>query len=94
MSEIIERKNSQELFEINEETAVFNCGSEIQSVEISINDLFVEISVHNDSDGISKPKIRIHGLNDSDLTIFQKVSKKFTKLAKGTVWTRIKGLKA
>ena len=94
MSEIVERKDSQELFGIEQETSVFSCGSEIHSVTIRINDLDVELSIHNDSDGIGEPRIRIHGLNDSELTIFQRVSKKFTKLAKGTVWTKIKGLKA
>lgn len=94
MSEIIERKDSQELFVVEQDTAVFSCGSEIHSVTIKINQLDVELSIHSDSDGVSKPRIRIHGLNDSELTIFQKVSKKFRKLATGTVWTKIKGLKA
>jgi len=91
---IVKRKESQQLFRIEEETTVLSCGSEIHSVTIRINDLDVELSIHNDSYGMSNPRIRIHGLNDCELTIFQKISKKFTKLAKGTVWTKIKGLKA
>lgn len=93
MSEIIETKETQDIIDIKSNKTVFECGYEIHSVELMVNGLSVEVVIHNNEelDYEFKPEVRIHNLKDSEVTIYQKVTKKMTKLVSGSIWTKIKG---
>lgn len=91
MVEIIGRKNEQNLIDVTQESTLFTDGCEIQTVELRVNGLLLELSVQNWTCGnITPARIKIHRLNDGDITVFaDKVSKK-TKSRNGTTWATIK----
>tara|TARA_R110001583_G_scaffold131763_1_gene283586 strand:- start:2320 stop:2595 length:276 start_codon:yes stop_codon:yes gene_type:complete len=77
---------SQQVFEIKEKTTTFiDSGNKLSSVEILLGDLTINILNHSHSDSA---KISIFGLDDSEVTIFGKVTKKQTTVT-GTTWTDI-----
>ena len=87
---IIEKKEGQTAIKVDEEyTTIFSDETEIHNVSIKIGETRLYLTVHKDGHDLSGSKITIHGLNETDLSIFDKVSKKYTKYD-GTSWTKIK----
>tara|TARA_Y100000033_G_scaffold50420_1_gene60898 strand:- start:336 stop:623 length:288 start_codon:yes stop_codon:yes gene_type:complete len=91
MSKIIERKESQHLIDVEENKVVFDCGHEIHEVIVHIGGTQFNFSRHlNNDNTVSKNKyVKVHDLGKTEMTIFDKVSKKLSK-TNHTEWTDIK----
>lgn len=86
ITEIIDTQNE---ITTEEKTTKFERGSELIEVELRINGLSVSITQHKGADGVLGTKrVRVHGLQDTQLIVFDKVSKKITH-NDGSAWTTI-----
>lgn len=85
------RTQGQKMIDIENETFTFENGDKIHSVTLRVNGVTVELSVQNWNCGEIRPaRIKVHDLNDGDITVFaEKVSKKKGS-RNGATWTTIK----
>ena len=81
MSEIIERKESQNLIDVYERKVVFDDGHEIHEVVVCMGETQFSFNRHLTSDNtVSKHQgVSIHRMNETEITIFDKVSKQYKK---------------
>lgn len=87
---IIEKKEGQTAIKVDEEyTTIFDDETEIHNVSISIGETRLYFSIHKDGHDLSAGTISIHDLKKTGLSIFDKVSKKYTKYDNSS-WTKIK----
>ena len=85
--EIIKTEKEQKMIEVIERTDIFDNGDKISSVELRINGTAIEISTQEWVCGHKTDvKINIHRLNDGIIKIFEKVTKKQTKLSKSKIY--------
>lgn len=81
--EIIETQNEQKRIKVFERNRIFDNGDEISIVELNINGTTIEISTQEWKCGHkTDPNIIIYNMKNSELNIFNKVTKKQKKLPK------------
>lgn len=95
MSEIVERKDSQHLIDVEEEKIVFDCGHEIHKVTIYMGQTQFEFTRHlHEGNRVSKNQgVIVNNMGNTEITIMEKVKKNAKKFST-FVATKIKGLKA
>lgn len=89
MSNQIERKDTQEVFVVSQETVTFtDTGNTLTKVTIEFGDITISVKKHSSEE---QPEIMVHTFGKvPSMTVFAKVTKKqWTN--NGTLWTTIKG---